>query len=142
MLDYSVIFVCYHSKRIRYNMVFMRTRVILIGKMLSLLQFEHLNLIFLLEFVNELRHYVVEITNDAKVGGLENGGVFVLVYGRDHLGVAEAREMLDLARNAEAQVKVRFYGNAGESYAALFGQPVKFLGNRPCAADFAAQDIG
>ena len=96
----------------------------------------------LLKFGDQLRHYVVEISDDTEIGGSENGGILVLVHSGDHLCVTEAGDMLDLARNADAQVKIRFHSNAGESYAALFGQPVKFLGNRPCAADFTAQGVG
>ena len=56
----------------------------------------------LLEFVNQLRNNIIEIADDAEVSGLEDGGVFILVYGGDHLGVAEAGEMLDLAGNTDA----------------------------------------
>src|SRR5688572_15958091 len=61
----------------------------------------------LLKFRRERGHHLEEIAHDAVVGDLENGRLRVLVDRHDDLRRAHAREVLDGARHAEAEVELR-----------------------------------
>src|SRR4051794_40311102 len=62
--------------------------------------------------LGELGQDLVEITNDAEVGELEDRGVRVLVDRHDVLGVLHADLVLDRARDARGQVQLRRDGLA------------------------------
>jgi hypothetical protein len=55
------------------------------------------------QLFDDLRHYVVEVANNAEIGKREDGCVLVAVDSADDLRAAHARHVLDLARHAQAQ---------------------------------------
>src|SRR2546421_3836804 len=59
-----------------------------------------------LELFGQLRHHLEEVADDAVVGDLEDRRLGVLVDGHDHLGGAHAGQVLDGARDTEAQVEL------------------------------------
>src|SRR5713226_7615071 len=61
----------------------------------------------LLELLLERRGNLEEIAHDAEIRNLEDRRLGVLVDGADHLGGAHTRQVLDGARDAEAQIQLR-----------------------------------
>src|SRR5215510_904417 len=60
----------------------------------------------LLELFGQLGHDLEEIGDDPEVGDLENRRLRILVDGDDHLRRAHPGQVLDRARDAEAEIKL------------------------------------
>jgi len=60
-----------------------------------------------LELLFQQGRHLEEVAHDAVVGDLEDGRLGVLVHRADHLGGPHPRQVLDGARDAEAQVELR-----------------------------------
>src|SRR2546426_5065489 len=67
----------------------------------------------LLELFRELRHDLEEVGDDPEVGDLEDRCLRVLVHGDDDFRGPHPRQVLDRARDAEAQIELRRDGPAG-----------------------------
>src|SRR5215213_8018545 len=65
------------------------------------------------QFLGEFGQRLVEIGDESIVGNLENRRLLVLVDRHDHLGILHASKMLDRARNADRDVKLRRHNLAG-----------------------------
>src|SRR5438093_5075768 len=67
----------------------------------------------LLELFRELRHDLEEIGDDSEVGDLEDRRLRVLVHGDDDFRGPHPCQVLDRARDAEAEIELRRDGPAG-----------------------------
>src|SRR4030095_16184485 len=67
----------------------------------------------LLELFRELGHDLEEVGDDPEVGDLEDRRLRIFVHGHDDLRGAHPGQVLDRARDAEAQVELRRDGAAG-----------------------------
>src|SRR5438128_7984223 len=67
----------------------------------------------LLELFRELRHDLEEVGDDPEVGDLEDRRLRVLVHGDDDFRGPHPRQVLNRARDAEAEIELRRDGPAG-----------------------------
>jgi len=58
------------------------------------------------ELLGHLRHRDEEVSNESKVGHLEDGGLGVLVDAGDHLGVLHTGQVLDGSGNTDGNVQL------------------------------------
>src|SRR5690242_11990004 len=82
-----------------------------------------------------------EVADDAVVGDLEDRGLRVLVDGADHLRGAHAGQVLDRARDAEAEVELRRDGAAGLADLEAVRAPAR-VDRRARGADRGAEHLG
>src|SRR3954471_8290178 len=91
--------------------------------------------------LRQLREDLVQVTNDAEVGELEDRGVRVLVDRHDVLGVLHADLVLDSARDARRQVQLRRDGLARLADLCGVGVPA-CVDHRARGGHGAAQRVG
>lgn len=86
------------NEKLVFNMYIQYQKANLFRRRLSLL---------LLQLSRQFRHYVEQIPNETHVGDLKNGRIGVLVDGRDDFTILHARQMLNRAGNAGAEIQLR-----------------------------------